>query len=376
MAQLSRVIHGASSLTRVPAVILIGSDPARGYGGIAAAIAGYRDALAAEGALAALVPTYRARAFAGRWWFAAAAVPRILGAIRRARNTRRQPILYAHCGDLPSLVRKVPLILVARDAGARTILHLHSIGLLHDLHSPIKKTFLTAVAHRCDAVCVPTRYLQRHLEENAIGTRIHVVPNPLPPECEPVAHSPPSDTQVRTSPRLQRVLIMTRMLPGKGVDLLIEALALTDDSTRLTIAGDGPRLAAYRALASRLNLQDRIDFVGWVTGAAKDRAFRDADVFCLPTMYDSFGMAFLEAMAHGIPVVALRWGGMPEVVPPNVAGLLLDERSPQALARALRSLRDDDLRRTLGEGARRWVLTQFAADATRLRLRHLIHSLC
>ena len=89
------------------------------------------------------------------------------------------------------------------------------------------------------------------------------------------------------------------------------------------------------------------------TDAVRDE-YRAADVFCLPSLQEGFGIAFLEAMASGLPIVACRSTAVPEVVPDGEAGLLVPPDDPKALARALiRLLRDPLLRRRMGEAGMR-----------------------
>jgi glycosyltransferase involved in cell wall biosynthesis len=89
------------------------------------------------------------------------------------------------------------------------------------------------------------------------------------------------------------------------------------------------------------------------TDAVRDE-YRAADIFCLPSLQEGFGIAFLEAMASGLPIVACRSAAVPEVVPDGEAGLLVPPDDPKALARALiRLLSDPLLRRRMGEAGMR-----------------------
>jgi glycosyltransferase involved in cell wall biosynthesis len=86
-------------------------------------------------------------------------------------------------------------------------------------------------------------------------------------------------------------------------------------------------------------------------------------VFVMPSYYETFGISCLEAMAFGLPVVATRAGGLPEVVEDGVTGLLVPPGDTHALAEAIgRLLRDPDLRRRLGEAGRERVLARFTAE--------------
>src|SRR5262249_11205793 len=86
-------------------------------------------------------------------------------------------------------------------------------------------------------------------------------------------------------------------------------------------------------------LEQRITLAGELAPAALTRAYRTADLFVLPSFHEGYGMAYAEAMAHGLPIIATTAGAIPETVP-RQAGLLVPPGNPAALARALRRIID------------------------------------
>ena len=156
------------------------------------------------------------------------------------------------------------------------------------------------------------------------------------------------------------VLSVARQYRRKDTPTLLEAFARLRQShpaVRLRIVGGGPELPRLRARARELGLGERVTFLGEVPdGGAVRREYLAADLFCLPSLQEGFGIVFLEAMAAGLPIVAARTAAVPEVVPGGEAGLLVPPRDPAALAAALARLLDDEaLRRRLGEAGRRRV---------------------
>jgi glycosyltransferase involved in cell wall biosynthesis len=164
------------------------------------------------------------------------------------------------------------------------------------------------------------------------------------------------------------VLSMTRLVPGKNVDLVIRALTHLDPDARLVVAGDGPERQPLTALAWELGVQERVTFAGWVAGEQKTRLLETADVYCLPSTEDSFGLGFVEAMAHGMPVVATRYGAVPDVVPHEHAGFLVDAPNPVAIAAAVQRLRPAARRTEIGAAARAWVLEAFSVASVGQRI--------
>lgn len=144
--------------------------------------------------------------------------------------------------------------------------------------------------------------------------------------------------------------------PRKGYDVLIRALDLIRHlDWHSTIAGsmdlDPAYACAIRKQIVHAGLEERIHLAGVLSAEALTAHFAHASIYTLPSHYEGYGMAFAEAMAHGLPVVAVRAGAVPEVVPPE-AGILVPPDDPIALAKALEQLiTDDDLHQRLADGA-------------------------
>ena len=151
-----------------------------------------------------------------------------------------------------------------------------------------------------------------------------------------------------------RIVFLSRVHEKKGLDDLIEAMALLPNFITLDIYGDGngKYVASLKQSVAQLGCEDRIRFRGHVDGDDKTRAFVDADLFCLPTHSENFGIVVAEALAHGTPVVTTvnaPWQRIEE----EGCGLWV-ESEPQALARAILSLEDMDLGE-MGARGRSWM---------------------
>lgn len=151
-----------------------------------------------------------------------------------------------------------------------------------------------------------------------------------------------------------------RLVAEKRVDLLIEAwreVRATHPRARLALLGDGPEAARLRARAGEgvLLLGEKADPSPYL---------RAADLFVLPSATEGLSNALLEAMSTGLPVVATRVGGAPDVVDEERSGLLVAPGDASGLARALtRLLADDDLRGRMGAAARERIERDFSLDA-------------
>jgi len=161
------------------------------------------------------------------------------------------------------------------------------------------------------------------------------------------------------------VLFLGRLQERKGVQFLIPAFARAIRELRLpramlVIAGpDEGMLVPAQQLADQYGIADQVTFAGLLTGAARDHALRQADVFVLPAIGEGLPMAALEAMAAALPVILTPGCQLPEVTTRG-AGVIVD-RSSEAIATALIDLLSQaDRRNTMGAAGRSWMRESFS----------------
>jgi len=144
-----------------------------------------------------------------------------------------------------------------------------------------------------------------------------------------------------------RILFAGRLCPQKGCDLALRAfreLLPTFPALRLRVAGTGAWEQAYRNLARRLGIGDRVHWLGWLAPAALREEYQRCRAFLMPSRFEPFGLSALEAMACGAPVIAAAVGGLPEFITDQETGLLVPQGDPAALAQAVHSLLVDPSR--------------------------------
>jgi glycosyltransferase involved in cell wall biosynthesis len=196
------------------------------------------------------------------------------------------------------------------------------------------------VLARADVVTAGSRWMAGVVRTRAGGRDVEIVP--LGPSSD-VASGPsvPHEGFV--------VLALARFVSIKGLDLLLRAFAAAfrgDPTARLVLAGDGPERAALEALAASLGLAGRVSMPGYLEGEARERALASADVVAVPTLsgYETFGLAALDAGAHGLPIVAVEGGALVERLEGGT-GIGVPLGAPEevcaGLARALAALRAD-----------------------------------
>lgn len=149
------------------------------------------------------------------------------------------------------------------------------------------------------------------------------------------------------------------LTPEKSVSTLLEASCLVPSNTHFIVVGDGPERETLRDFALRLPSSGRIHFVGKQQHVGA--IFRDvADICVLPSVHEGFPLVLVEAAYFNVPAVATDVGGIREAVGHEVSGLIVPPRNPDALARALRRLiENDQLRQAMGDAAKGRVEAQF-----------------
>ena len=212
-------------------------------------------------------------------------------------------------------------------------------------------------AERADLVIACSRY------SCEVARREYGIPDDkLTPVPEPIDLAE-WDRRFAAAPRLPRtgpvVLCVARMYPRKRIVDLLEAavrIRARIPGARIRIVGRGPEWESVVRRHAELGLGEPVTLLGDVSREALAAEYVSADLFCLPSVQEGFGIAFLEAMAAGLPVVACRAAAIPEVVEDGVTGTLVAPRDPEALAEAVQGLLENpDRRREMSEAGRRRV---------------------
>ena len=225
-----------------------------------------------------------------------------------------------------------------------------------DLRSAIEKM----VIDNADAVVVSTEQEKEDIVRLYDGRRrtIEVIPAGVDLELFQPMDRIDSKRELGLSEE-HVVLYVGRIEPLKGIDILLQSIALLEggSNTRLMIVGgslDGDEeLERMREMAEELGLRDRVTFTGSVSQAELPIYYGAADVFVLPSHYESFGLVALEAMACGTPVVASRVGGLKTFINHGECGYLIPWRCPEPFAQRIETLlANEALRKVMGRAAR------------------------
>jgi glycosyltransferase involved in cell wall biosynthesis len=235
-----------------------------------------------------------------------------------------------------------------------------SVGTMHRVLAPVRRLAL----RKAVAVVANSRGLAE-LSMRADPVPVQIVPNGVD-----TAFFTPGDVQPR--PDGVTLLFAGRFQAQKNLFVLLEQFAAASSRAsqpmRLVLVGDGPQRQDLQAHARTLGVANAVTWPGWLDKPALRDAYRSADVFLNPSLYEGMPNTVLEAMACGLPVIASRVMGNDELVDGSGAGVLFDLACPDRLAAAIEELAGSAERRAaLGRLARRFVSRDYSWDASAAR---------
>ncbi|MFO7897969.1 MAG: glycosyltransferase family 4 protein [Planctomycetota bacterium] len=287
----------------------------------------------------------------------------------------------------------LPAVRLARRAGARSMLLVHGLDVVHP--SFLYQRLLRYALPRASLVVANSEAVRR--EVLARGGRPDAV-RVIHPGCDAERFAGDADVEgfrerwgIRPGPV---ILTAGRLVPRKGVDRFVgeclpRVLAHVPDATFVVAGGDprgalvhGGHAEAVRRAADEAGLSDHVVITGRLPDGELAAAFRLASVFVLPAVpvrgdMEGFGIVLLEAAAAGVPAVAAAVGGITDAVEHGVSGILVPPGDDTGLAEAVRRfLEDEDARRQFGEAGRCRVLRDFTWDAAGRRYVDALLALC
>jgi glycosyltransferase involved in cell wall biosynthesis len=282
------------------------------------------------------------------------------------RNSRKFHVCHSH-----GAVNMGALCRVARVfTGRKNVAKIASAGRIHKLESRLSGKLILALFKQADAIIAMTPEIEGELAAiNTSAKRIHCITNGV--DCS--RFKPRTDAGKQAwkkeqgfSPEERVVLFLSRLVPGKGLRVLLDAWPAVHEKNPdclLCIVGSGKDQSASIEQEVHEKVQRQrlanVRFAGETD--RPEECLGGVDLFVFPSRQEGFPNALMEAMAAGLPVVASRIGGVSELVSDNENGLLFTSGDSRNLAdRILRLLENDSLARAMGQQARQTVLDNFA----------------
>jgi len=286
--------------------------------------------------------------------------PAMIRHLRRIRGA--YDVVHVHMPDPMAALA----VWAARPA-ARVVVHWHSDVIRQRLALKLYEPLQHWLLGRADAIVATSEaYAQSSTLLQAWRGKVNVIPIGIS-DNRSLACSEKAAAIRQRFRRRKIVFSLGRMTYYKGFDVLIEAAAALPDDSVVVIGGDGELLDHYRTMVARRGLAGKVHLLGHINDDDLPSHFEACDVFCMPSTVraEAYGVAMVEAMVMGKPIVATDIGGsgVPWVNVDGLTGFNVPVGQVEPLANALVRLLDDKpLRTRLGEAARRRYLQEFNAE--------------
>jgi glycosyltransferase involved in cell wall biosynthesis len=284
----------------------------------------------------------------------------------KAINKIKPDIIHVHCAlpdglymVLAKFLQKTPLVITSHGAD---VVKIKEISYGYRLN-PIYSLIIRSVLQLCDThVLVSDAMIKYAHDAGSSNDKIAVIPNGIPPR-KFVSEEKVNEVREKygISPDEKILLTLSGMRPMKGLKYLLRAMPEIleeNPNTRLIMAAKGRYMTYLKSLISNLNMRHGVKFLGFVHEEEKIALIKLCDIFCLPSVFEPFGIVLLEAMQFEKSIVASNAGGPPEVIENEKNGLLVPPKSPEAISKAINLLlADENLRTKLGKEASKHVKT-------------------
>lgn len=260
-------------------------------------------------------------------------------------------LVHIHTSEPPSALRKCLFMGWAKIWNKKVIVHFHAFSPDTTIRSKYRNIY-KYLFDKADVVIVLSNLWRDYVNEVFhLEHKVKVVYNPCTTDI--------SDKQYS---KRKQILYAGTINARKGYADMIKAFALIAKEYpdwQIVFAGNG-EIDQGKALAEKLGITKQTIFLGWINGESKDKAFKEASIFCLPSYAEGFPMSVLDAWAYGLPVITTPVGGIPDIAKDGENLLLFNPGDTKALARQMKKIiTDTHLRERISEQSNQLAKTTF-----------------
>jgi len=276
---------------------------------------------------------------------------------------QKADLVHIHVSEPNSAIRKLVFFRMAKRKKKQIVVHFHSFSPDTTINGPQANLYQELFCG-ADAVVVLSNYWKEVVDAKFhLGDKIRVLYNPCTVTNYPEQYE-----------KTNSVLYAGALNQRKGYADLIKAfapVAAKHSDWKIVFAGNG-ELEQARLLSEELDIAKQVKLLGWVSGKDKDRAYKEAKAFCLPSYAEGFPMAVLDAWAYGLPVITTPVGGIPDIAEDGKNLLLFNSGDIKILSECLeRIISDEALRRNLAKESELLANTTFNIDTINNQLGEL-----
>ena len=268
-------------------------------------------------------------------------------------------IVHIHAASYRSFYVASICVLIAKLCGKKVILHLH--GGSFEPFFERNRTFCLTVTRRVDAIVAVSGYFGKLFRRLQLNENIEIIYNmiSLPQKVK-------NNYSFLHEDKL-KILFLGTLDDNKGIFEVLKIFASHLEKVKekfvLFVGGNG-EVERFHQYIQDFGLQDVVVYCGWLSGEDKEQKFLDADVYIQPSHFESLGISILEAMSYGLPVIATKTGGIPELVEDRINGFLINVGDMKMLYEYLMCFyKDRKLCQAMGEKGK-LKASHFAQNAT------------
>lgn len=270
-------------------------------------------------------------------------------------------IVHIHTSEPPSALRKFLFMAVSKMLGKKVVVHFHSFSVDTTIKSKYQNVYRYLFG-KADVVLVLSKYWQDELCRT-FGFKDGIVK---------VLYNPcTTEVSNKVYPKRKQILYAGTVNARKGYADMIKAFAQIADrypDWSIVFAGNG-EIEEGKALASQLGIAKQTVFLGWVRGEEKDKAFKEASIFCLPSYAEGFPMGVLDAWAYGLPVITTPVGGIPDIAIDGKNCLLFNPGDVDILAKQMdKMMSSEELRKLVASESNELAKGIFSVEKVTERL--------
>lgn len=271
-------------------------------------------------------------------------------------------IVHIHLSEPSSALRKLPFMWLAQVWKKKTVVHFHSFSVDTTIGSKWAWVYQYHFG-KADVVITLSDFWRRQVADFLKDTtgKVKIVYNPCPDIKEKSGMGVFVDSDAHI-PAKNVILYAGTIMPRKGYADLIQSFAKISGNHQdwmIVFAGNG-EIEKGQILAESLGISSQTVFLGWCSGVDKDKAFREASIFCLPSYAEGFPMAVLDAWAYGLPVITTPVGGIPDVAKDGENMLIFKPGDIDGLANCLeRMITDITLRTNISNASKEFAKNEF-----------------
>ena len=290
--------------------------------------------------------------------------------------TRKISICHLHGSHKGSIFRKAFFIFLCRLFGCKVIFHPHGsvFARTYDNAGGFYKRMVRYVLNHADSVFVLSEYWANYVKSISNNHDIRIINNFPSPVFEALF-----DTRDFSKKTDLELLFLGFIGPRKGIYDLVDAVVLLKQrgvtGFKIKVGGNG-EIDKLKAMISEKGVEDYFDVIGWVTGDLKYQLIQESDLLLLPSHNEGLPIAIVEAMSAGLAVLSTTVGGIPEAIPDDTYGLLIEPGLPEALSGAIcRFIETEGLIETAARNSRARYETTYSAKANLVVIRSVLNGL-